>query len=106
MKFGKRLRAESMPEWRDEYLGYKKLKIIIKKMKTGTVEEVINAQHQFMETLATELRRVEAFFLKQSAEAFKRKDILVEQFKALTISEQQIDEEKGNCYIALQIHSH
>jgi SPX domain protein involved in polyphosphate accumulation len=102
MKFGKRLRAESMPEWREEYLGYKKLKIIIKTMKTGTTEEVVAARERFMETLGTELKRVEEFFLKQSAEASKRKNILVQQFIVLDLENEknekndlEKDEEKG-----------
>ena len=32
MKFGKQIQSEVVPEWRDQYVSYKKLKRVLKKL--------------------------------------------------------------------------
>jgi SPX domain protein involved in polyphosphate accumulation len=88
MKFGKRLRNEAMPEWREEYLGYKKLKNLIKRLCSDDPEEnfptdILKQNKIFTDELAAELKKVENFFTKQSDETAKRAENLMKQLEEL-----------------------
>lgn len=88
MKFGKRLRNEAMPEWREEYLGYKKLKNLIKRLCSDDPEENFPSDSTkrnkiFVDELTAELEKVENFFIIQSDETAKRAVNVIKQLEEL-----------------------
>lgn len=93
MKFAKRLEDEAMPEWRSEYVSYKKLKKIIKRLQAldndvekGEIEDANQKQDNgkdFIDALLTELDKVENFFKTQLDSAVQRKSYLVNQLNDL-----------------------
>jgi SPX domain protein involved in polyphosphate accumulation len=91
MKFAKRLEDEAMPEWRSEYVSYKKLKKIIKRLQAMDVDvekgEDSNQRQDngkdFVDALLTELDKVENFFKTQLDGAIQRKSYLVNQLNDL-----------------------
>lgn len=90
MKFGKRLENEAMPEWRSEYLTYKKLKKVIKTLNSDNLDEEgelpddpTERNKIFIDALLLELDKVENFFLLQSDGAVRRKVHLTNQLEDL-----------------------
>ncbi|KAH6822987.1 SPX domain protein 3 [Perilla frutescens var. hirtella] len=73
MKFGKRLKQqieESLPEWRDKYLSYKKLKKLVKLISSApaTLNKSLHygkAEAEFMYLLNAEIDKFNAFFMEQ-----------------------------------------
>lgn len=88
MKFAKRLEDEVMPEWQTEYVSYKKLKKLIKRIHTE--EEDLEKSNKekckeddrkengqaFVNALLNELRKVENFFKIQLDGAMHQKSQL------------------------------
>ena len=101
MKFGKRLEASLIPEWRDKYIGYKELKDQIKlvkrdrdrlvKLALESGYEMPNgwpSEHEIFKLKAAKdyfdlqlqyLRSIEQFYLEQINRATERFYILTEQ---------------------------
>lgn len=73
MKFGKKLKQqieESLPEWRDKYLSYKKLKKLVKLISSAppTLNKSLHcgkAEAEFMYLLNAEIEKFNAFFMEQ-----------------------------------------
>ncbi|KAL6641161.1 hypothetical protein ACP70R_019342 [Stipagrostis hirtigluma subsp. patula] len=66
MKFGKRLKKqveESLPEWRDKFLAYKRLKRLLRLVSAGGGAAA--AEAAFVRLLVAEVDRFNAFFLEQ-----------------------------------------
>uniref|UniRef100_A0A0D3HD91 SPX domain-containing protein n=1 Tax=Oryza barthii TaxID=65489 RepID=A0A0D3HD91_9ORYZ len=73
MKFGKRLKKqveESLPEWRDKFLAYKRLKKLVRLVSSssGDVGGGGGGEAEFVRLLDGEVDRINAFFLEQEEE--------------------------------------
>ncbi|XP_057807332.1 SPX domain-containing protein 3 [Salvia miltiorrhiza] len=70
MKFGKRLKQqteESLPEWRDKYLSYKRLKKLVKLISSSAngSRHCGGAEAEFVYLLNAEIDKFNAFFIEQ-----------------------------------------
>jgi SPX domain protein involved in polyphosphate accumulation len=68
MKFGKRLKKqveESLPEWRDKFLAYKRLKRLVRLVPSSPPPRRRAAEAAFVRLLDGEVDRFNAFFLEQ-----------------------------------------
>jgi SPX domain protein involved in polyphosphate accumulation len=72
MKFGKRLKkqvAESLPEWRDKFLAYKRLKRLVSATASSSSSSPRRrgsaAEAAFLRLLDAEVDRFNAFFLER-----------------------------------------
>ncbi|RLN40008.1 hypothetical protein C2845_PM01G44570 [Panicum miliaceum] len=68
MKFGKRLKKqveESLPEWRDKFLAYKRLKRLVRLVPSSSSPRRRAAEAAFVRLLDGEVDRFNAFFLEQ-----------------------------------------
>lgn len=76
-----------MPEWRDEYFEYKKLKKMIKHLTSDDPDDDVPPPNQinkiFQDELFEELQKVESFFIKQSDETVKRAENIIRQLEEL-----------------------
>ncbi|TVU30932.1 hypothetical protein EJB05_22586, partial [Eragrostis curvula] len=72
MKFGKRLQkqvTESLPEWRDKFLAYKRLKKLVRLVSaSNSSPRRAAAEAAFVRLLDGEVDRFNAFFLEQEEE--------------------------------------
>ena len=76
MKFGKRLKKqveESLPGWRDKFLAYKRLKVLVRLVSTdhhrsGSLSHRAAAEASFVRLLNNEVDRFNSFFLEQEEE--------------------------------------
>uniref|UniRef100_A0A0D9XJA7 SPX domain-containing protein n=1 Tax=Leersia perrieri TaxID=77586 RepID=A0A0D9XJA7_9ORYZ len=73
MKFGKRLKKqveESLPEWRDKFLEYKRLKKLVRLISSfsGAGDGDGRGEAAFVRLLDGEIDRINAFFLEQEEE--------------------------------------
>uniref|UniRef100_A0A0E0M796 SPX domain-containing protein n=1 Tax=Oryza punctata TaxID=4537 RepID=A0A0E0M796_ORYPU len=70
MKFGKRLKKqveESLPEWRDKFLAYKRLKKLVRLVSSSSGNGG-RGEAAFVRLLDGEVDRINAFFLEQEEE--------------------------------------
>lgn len=89
MKFGKRLKQqteESLPEWRDKYLSYKKLKKLVKLISSAPATLNISlhygkAEAEFMYLLNAEIDKFNAFFMEQEEDFVIRHKELAQRIK-------------------------
>ncbi|XP_047334565.1 SPX domain-containing protein 3 [Impatiens glandulifera] len=74
MKFGKTLKQqkqETLPDWRDKFLSYKDLKKLVKLMSsaphilTGSSDQYVKAEADFIYLLNTEIDKFNSFFMEQ-----------------------------------------
>ncbi|KAL5225827.1 hypothetical protein ABZP36_012466 [Zizania latifolia] len=70
MKFGKRLKKqveESLPEWRDKFLAYKRLKKLVRLVSSSSFSSGSSGggEDTFVRLLDGEVDRINAFFLEQ-----------------------------------------
>lgn len=87
MKFGKRLKKqveESLPGWRDKFLAYKRLKVLIRLVSSP---HRAAAEAAFMRLLNDEVDRFNAFFLEQEEEFIIRHREVRETVKAVAGTE-------------------
>ncbi|XP_006662319.2 LOW QUALITY PROTEIN: SPX domain-containing protein 3-like [Oryza brachyantha] len=71
MKFGKRLKKqveESLPEWRDKFLEYKRLKKLVRLISSSGSGDGGRGEAAFVRLLDGEVDRINAFFLEQEEE--------------------------------------
>uniref|UniRef100_A0A0E0EXA9 SPX domain-containing protein n=1 Tax=Oryza meridionalis TaxID=40149 RepID=A0A0E0EXA9_9ORYZ len=72
MKFGKRLKKqveESLPEWRDKFLAYKRLKKLVRLVSSSSGDVGGGGgEAEFVRLLDGEVDRINAFFLEQEEE--------------------------------------
>lgn len=90
MKFGKRLKKqveESLPEWRDKFLAYKRLKKLVRLVSSssGDVGGGGGGEAEFVRLLDGEVDRINAFFLEQEEEF-----VIRQRVSALAISAAKI----------------
>ena len=90
MKFGKRLKKqveESLPEWRDKFLAYKRLKQLVRLVSSssGDVGGGGGGEAEFVRLLDGEVDRINAFFLEQEEEF-----VIRQRVSALAISAAKI----------------
>ncbi|XP_047983942.1 SPX domain-containing protein 3-like [Salvia hispanica] len=90
MKFGKRLKQqteESLPEWRDKYLSYKKLKKLVKLISSAPPTLSRSSLHcgraeaEFMYLLNAEIDKFNAFFMEQEEDFVIRHQELPQRIK-------------------------
>ncbi|VAI81849.1 unnamed protein product [Triticum turgidum subsp. durum] len=70
MKFGKRLKKqveESLPGWRDKFLAYKRLKVLVRLVSSSSPHRAA-AEAAFVRQLHDEVDRFNTFFLEQEEE--------------------------------------
>ncbi|CAN6288288.1 unnamed protein product [Urochloa humidicola] len=82
MKFGKRLKKqveESLPEWRDKFLAYKRLKRLVRLVPAAPRRRI--AEAAFLRLLDGEVDRFNAFFLEQEEDFVIRHRELQEAVK-------------------------
>ncbi|KAM3298427.1 hypothetical protein ACQJBY_040075 [Aegilops geniculata] len=85
MKFGKRLKKqveESLPRWRDKFLAYKRLKVLVR-LVSGSSPHRAAAEAAFVRLLNDEVDRFNAFFLEQEEEFIIRHKEVRETVKAV-----------------------
>ncbi|XP_048544907.1 SPX domain-containing protein 3-like [Triticum urartu] len=85
MKFGKRLKKqveESLPGWRDKFLAYKRLKVLVR-LVSGSSPHRAAAEAAFERLLNDEVDRFNAFFLEQEEEFIIRHREVRETVKAV-----------------------
>ncbi|KAK3157509.1 hypothetical protein QOZ80_2AG0123510 [Eleusine coracana subsp. coracana] len=92
MKFGKRLKKqveESLPEWRDKFLAYKRLKRLVRLISGGNLSpRRATAEAAFVRVLDGEVERFNAFFLEQEEEFVIRQRELQEMVKKVAAGEE------------------
>ena len=66
MKFGKDLQQYKLPGWEDDYLDYKGLKTILKKLEDGVPREEVDGE--FFQALEDDLEKVNRAFLERCNE--------------------------------------
>ncbi|KAK9764489.1 Glycerophosphocholine phosphodiesterase [Basidiobolus ranarum] len=93
MKFGKTLLRIQVPEWSRNYISYKGLKQVIKKIKKDrssnpnfTVEDIFT---EFSYALDRELEKVNGFYLYKRAEMERRMAILNEKYRQILLNDSQ-----------------
>ena len=77
MKFGKRLKKqveESLPGWRDKFLAYKRLKVLVR-LVSGSSPHRAAAESAFVRLLNDEVDRFNAFFLEQEEDFVIRRRV-------------------------------
>ena len=70
MKFGKRRKKqgeESLPGWRDKFLAYKRLKVLVRLVSSSSPHRAA-AEAAFVRQLHDEVDRFNTFFLEQEEE--------------------------------------
>ncbi|KAJ9048125.1 Glycerophosphocholine phosphodiesterase, variant 2 [Entomophthora muscae] len=83
MKFGKALSKNQVPEWSRYYLGYKQLKVLLKRLRANKSSDAIPAARTvngsgksgleiFQEKLDQELAKIEKFISSKASEALNR----------------------------------
>lgn len=85
MKFGKRLKQqieESLPEWRDNYLSYKKLKKLVKLISSAppSLNRSLHcgkAEAEFMYLLNAEIDKFNVFFMEQEEDFVIRHKVII-----------------------------
>ncbi|XP_037424953.1 SPX domain-containing protein 3-like [Triticum dicoccoides] len=85
MKFGKRLKKQvedSLPGWRDKFLSYKRLKVLVR-LVSGSSPHRAAAEAAFVRLLNDEVDRFNAFFLEQEEEFVIRHREVRETVKAV-----------------------
>ncbi|XP_044444904.1 SPX domain-containing protein 3 [Triticum aestivum] len=85
MKFGKRLKRqveESLPGWRDQFLAYKRLKVLVR-LVSGSSPHRAAAEAAFARLLNDEVDRFNSFFLEQEEEFIIRHREVRETVKAV-----------------------
>ena len=78
MKFGKRLKKqveESLPEWRDKFLAYKRLKRLVRLVPSSPPPRRRAAEAAFLRLLDGEVDRLNAFFLEQEEDFVIRRRV-------------------------------
>ena len=78
MKFGKRLKKqveESLPEWRDKFLAYKRLKRLVRLLPSSLPPRRRAAEAAFVRLLDGEVDRFNAFFLEQEEDFVIRRRV-------------------------------
>ncbi|CAL4924777.1 unnamed protein product [Urochloa decumbens] len=95
MKFGKRLKKqveESLPEWRDKFLAYKRLKRLVRLVPAGPSAAAVPrrraAEAAFVRLLDGEVDRFNAFFLEQEEDFVIRHRELQEAVKKVAAGDQ------------------
>ncbi|KAJ2779702.1 phosphate system positive regulatory protein pho81 [Coemansia interrupta] len=93
MKFGKRIQAQTIPEWSAHYMSYKGLKRIIKELNAPLTPSLnpSEASKQRLQTVKAafffqvdrELEKVNSFYLQKEADAKVRLKSLIEKQKTL-----------------------
>ncbi|KAM0850831.1 hypothetical protein ACQ4PT_052820 [Festuca glaucescens] len=97
MKFGKRLKKqveESLPGWRDKFLAYKRLKVLVRLVSAdhrsgSSSPHRAAAEAAFVRLLNDEVDRFNAFFLEQEEEFIIRHREVRETAKAVADDEQR-----------------
>ena len=74
MKFGKRIRSETVDEWASNYIDYKELKHLLKQLVTNGA--TASDEREFKKAIISEIDKVDAFFSEHETE-------LYQQFRAL-----------------------
>ncbi|XP_037468550.1 SPX domain-containing protein 3-like [Triticum dicoccoides] len=85
MKFGKRLKKqveESLPGWRDKFLSYKRLKVLVRLVSGSSPHRAV-AEAAFVRLLNDEVDGFNAFFLEQEEEFVIRHREVRETVKAV-----------------------
>ena len=113
MKFGKRLRAQMVPEWAENYVDYKALKRHIKTVAhivPGTVRRPDVEQALFEQLLDEQLAKVNSFFAVTEAELslswrglkLPRQDVVLEKTRSIlsvlkTHMQRKCEAKPGQC---------
>ena len=78
MKFGERLKKQveaSLPEWRDKFLAYKRLKRLVRLVPSSPPPRRRAAEAAFLRLLDAEVDRFNAFFLEQEEDFVIRRRV-------------------------------
>ncbi|PAN47468.1 hypothetical protein PAHAL_9G294000 [Panicum hallii] len=92
MKFGKRLKKqveESLPEWRDKFLAYKRLKRLVRLVPSSPPPRRRAAEAAFVRLLDGEVDRFNAFFLEQEEDFVIRHRELQEAVKKVVAGDRE-----------------
>lgn len=85
MKFGKKFKDDVIPEWKTQYLDYKLLKKIIKRIKKSNRETLLThslQENEFTIAIEQELKKINDFYVVTERRFAERHAQLVQQIRA------------------------